>query len=397
MAYKSVQHYGLLLSIIFFQTSGGNFFYTDENSEQSARLNLSSEHLTEFRSQILSVLGLKQTPEHSQNADRFASNFMSALYSRALEGPVDDQDLAFSTDDVWEFRNADTVISFMPREIRMSNERFGSGLYELNFVLNRENETSVERQRLSVARLYVGVERFVRNVTTTIRVFRKAFGAELVSIGERDVSNDFEIVSLNITQMVAEWLTETDPVVPSNHRIFVEFVAENGRVLTLPNSSAVHCFAVAFFTDDQNVEKNTRKRRSVSETNDLPSTASPAAAYPGYRRAEALARGRVSQKCGVRSLYVDFKDLGWNEWIVAPSGYFADFCSGSCSFPLDTSAQVNHAIVQSLVNLLDKRQAAAPSCAPIELQSQRILFLNQEQNLVMKRYHHMRVLRCGCQ
>lgn len=41
---------------------------------------------------------------------------------------------------------------------------------------------------------------------------------------------------------------------------------------------------------------------------------------------------RQSDVCCVRKLYIDFrKDLGW-KWIHEPSGYYANYCIGSCSF-----------------------------------------------------------------
>lgn len=35
--------------------------------------------------------------------------------------------------------------------------------------------------------------------------------------------------------------------------------------------------------------------------------------------------------CCKESLYIDFKSIGWDDWIVRPSGYHANFCRGSCN------------------------------------------------------------------
>ena len=41
------------------------------------------------------------------------------------------------------------------------------------------------------------------------------------------------------------------------------------------------------------------------------------------------------------------RDLGWEDWIIAPEGYAAFYCHGECSFPLNTHMNAtNHAIVQ---------------------------------------------------
>ncbi|CAL8315890.1 unnamed protein product [Merluccius merluccius] len=63
-------------------------------------------------------------------------------------------------------------------------------------------------------------------------------------------------------------------------------------------------------------------------------------------------------------LYVDFSDVGWNEWIVAPPGYNAFYCQGECPFPLaDHLNSTNHAIVQTLVNSVNSNIPRA-CCVP---------------------------------
>ncbi|KAG8571702.1 hypothetical protein GDO81_011757 [Engystomops pustulosus] len=53
--------------------------------------------------------------------------------------------------------------------------------------------------------------------------------------------------------------------------------------------------------------------------------------------------------CRKHELYVSFQDLGWQDWIIAPKGYAANYCGGECSFPLNAHMNAtNHAIVQTL-------------------------------------------------
>ncbi|RXM33127.1 Collagen alpha-1(XXI) chain [Acipenser ruthenus] len=55
------------------------------------------------------------------------------------------------------------------------------------------------------------------------------------------------------------------------------------------------------------------------------------------------------QACKKHELYVSFRDLGWQDWIIAPEGYAAFYCDGECSFPLNAHMNAtNHAIVQTL-------------------------------------------------
>ena len=37
------------------------------------------------------------------------------------------------------------------------------------------------------------------------------------------------------------------------------------------------------------------------------------------------------KECCRDELYINFKDIGWSDWILHPSGYHAYFCRGSCS------------------------------------------------------------------
>ncbi|KAJ8372614.1 hypothetical protein AAFF_G00280790 [Aldrovandia affinis] len=109
-------------------------------------------------------------------------------------------------------------------------------------------------------------------------------------------------------------------------------------------------------------------------------------------RLDRLARAR----CRRHPLYVDFDDVGWNKWIVAPSGYQAYFCLGECRFPLtDHMNSSSHAMVQTLVNSVN---SAVPRtcCVPTALSPIAMLYLDQHDHVVLKNYQDMVVEGCGC-
>ena len=65
--------------------------------------------------------------------------------------------------------------------------------------------------------------------------------------------------------------------------------------------------------------------------------------------------GRKS--CQRYDMHVDFKTIGWSEWIISPQGYNAYQCKGSCPFPLGKNLRpTNHATVQSIVHVLRGHQ-----------------------------------------
>ncbi|XP_056150324.1 LOW QUALITY PROTEIN: bone morphogenetic protein 2b [Lampris incognitus] len=100
--------------------------------------------------------------------------------------------------------------------------------------------------------------------------------------------------------------------------------------------------------------------------------------------------------CRRHALYVDFSDVGWNEWIVAPPGYHAFYCQGECPFPLaDHLNSTNHAIVQTLVNSVNSNIPKA-CCVPTELSPISLLYLDEYEKVILKNYQDMVVEGCGC-
>ncbi|XP_043940802.1 bone morphogenetic protein 2-like isoform X2 [Protopterus annectens] len=105
---------------------------------------------------------------------------------------------------------------------------------------------------------------------------------------------------------------------------------------------------------------------------------------------------KSKSKCKRHPLFVDFKDVGWNQWIVAPSGYHAFFCHGECRFPLsDHMNSSSHAVVQTLVNSVNS-QVPRACCVPTELSPIAMLYLDQNDRVVLKNYQDMVVEACGC-
>lgn len=105
----------------------------------------------------------------------------------------------------------------------------------------------------------------------------------------------------------------------------------------------------------------------------------------------------LSSVCKARRLYIDFKDVGWQDWIIAPQGYLANYCHGECPFPLSESLnRTNHAILQTLVHSLDPRDTPQPCCVPVRLSPISMLYYDNNDNVVLRHYQDMVVDECGC-
>ncbi|XP_006835315.1 PREDICTED: growth/differentiation factor 7 [Chrysochloris asiatica] len=106
-------------------------------------------------------------------------------------------------------------------------------------------------------------------------------------------------------------------------------------------------------------------------------------------------RGRT--RCSRKPLHVDFKELGWDDWIIAPLDYEAYHCEGICDFPLRSHLEpTNHAIIQTLLNSMAPNAAPASCCVPARLSPISILYIDAANNVVYKQYEDMVVETCGC-
>lgn len=117
------------------------------------------------------------------------------------------------------------------------------------------------------------------------------------------------------------------------------------------------------------------------------------------RRASARKHRRKDGRelCRRHPLYVDFNDVGWTDWIVAPPGYDAFYCQGDCTFPLpDHMNTTNHAVIQTLVNSATPSVVPKACCVPTSLNSISMLYLDEANKVVLKNYQDMAVVGCGC-
>lgn len=129
-----------------------------------------------------------------------------------------------------------------------------------------------------------------------------------------------------------------------------------------------------------------------------------------------------ARTCKIQTLYVSFRDLQWQviklkekihffvcfflifsfflsfkDWIIAPDGYDAYYCSGECNFPLNAHMNAtNHAIVQTLVHLVNPGKVPKPCCAPTKLSAISVLYFLDDSNVILKKYKNMVVKSCGC-
>ncbi|KAM8784163.1 bone morphogenetic protein 10 [Rhynchonycteris naso] len=116
-----------------------------------------------------------------------------------------------------------------------------------------------------------------------------------------------------------------------------------------------------------------------------------------YDSTARIRRNAKGNYCKRTPLYIDFKEIGWDSWIIAPPGYEAYECRGVCNYPLaEHLTPTKHAIIQALVHLKNSQKASKACCVPTKLDPISILYLDKGVVTYKFKYEGMAVSECGC-
>ncbi|KAI9559977.1 putative inhibin beta chain-like isoform X1 [Daphnia sinensis] len=143
------------------------------------------------------------------------------------------------------------------------------------------------------------------------------------------------------------------------------------------------------------------------------------------RRRTPLDCGPTTSACCKQRFFVSFRALGWDDWIIAPSGYYANYCRGDCgsggagrapesflSYHSHVLDQVRKqlpslAISPSKTKKKKKTQSSEqqqrlfanylqPCCAPTKFSSMSLIYFGPDMNIIKRDLPKMVVDECGC-
>ncbi|CAD7666132.1 unnamed protein product [Nyctereutes procyonoides] len=142
-----------------------------------------------------------------------------------------------------------------------------------------------------------------------------------------------------------------------------------------------------------------RPRQQSLHASLLVVTLNPEQCHPSSRkRREAILFPKASCQnlCHRHQLFINFQDLGWHKWIIAPKGFMANYCHGDCPFSLTTSLNSsNYAFLQALMHAVDPEIPQAV-CIPTKLSPISMLYQDNDDNVILRHYEDMVVDECGC-
>ncbi|NWU41712.1 INHBC protein, partial [Hylia prasina] len=109
--------------------------------------------------------------------------------------------------------------------------------------------------------------------------------------------------------------------------------------------------------------------------------------------------GAGSRMCCRQEFFVDFKEIGWEDWIIQPEGYHMNYCAGLC--PLHVAgipglAASFHTAVLNRVKAASAAAAVGSCCVPTQRRPLSLLYYDRDSNIVKTDIPDMIVDSCGC-
>ncbi|XP_006813602.1 bone morphogenetic protein 2/4 isoform X1 [Saccoglossus kowalevskii] len=393
----------LVLVCILVKSTATQVIEDDENNELTQPVlngDKKEEVLHAFESSLLSMFGLKSRPRPRKNP--VIPKYMMELYMNQIKNP-DDMNVNFNVRDK-SISTANTARSFFHREIGEESEERRDGqskryFFDLETIPDNELVTGAEIRifchgiNASTPRIdssidyskrqhseflhRININEILQPATDYHDAFKRLIDSSVVDIR----NSSWE--SFDIRPAVARWIAHPE----ENYGLEVELThTKNGQAS--PHQKHVRLRR----SDTSNAEEwQSERPLLVTFTDDGKRP------QRSKRQSDKRARRRLKLNCKRHELYVDFNDVGWNDWIVAPPGYHAFYCHGECPFPIaEHLNSTNHAIVQTLVNSVSPDSVPKACCVPTDLSPISMLYLDEFDKVVLKNYQDMVVEGCGC-
>ncbi|XP_050796088.1 bone morphogenetic protein 10 [Gopherus flavomarginatus] len=371
--------------------------------------------LQNMKNEFLKTLNLSDIPLH-ETAKVEAPEYMLELYNRFAT----DRTSMPSANIVRSFQNEDLT----SHPIGVTGIRKYPLLFNVSIPHHEEITmaelrlyTLVERDRI----LYDGLDRKVTifELLENNHAGREGEERKMVALASRQIyGTNSEWETFDITDAMRHWRRSE----LTTHRLEVQIESGEGEEpngegkLDIDiNSEAKHVPLLIVFSDDLSNDKKEEKQEldemiDHEQLLDLENLGMGNFHNgPGeeallqmrsniiYDSTARIRRNAKGNYCKRTSLYIDFKEIGWDSWIIAPTGYEAYECRGVCSYPLtEHVTPTKHAIVQTLVHLKNPQKASKACCVPTKLDPISILYLDAGVVTYKFKYEGMAVSECGC-
>ncbi|ODM95901.1 Protein decapentaplegic [Orchesella cincta] len=397
----------------------------DDNVEESSSSSnqFTTQDLKQLENRFLNLFGMKKRPEESGEKKVIPKEVLE-LYERQTSSEFPTTDLFLPGKLT---RNANTVRTFGPMGYsRIAIPQHSILSFDLTSIPKIEKVMGAELRvpfsitinKTNPSLDYSPSPIFVRvlahdivkppKVSRSKETYRHteaityATDSKLVNLTNRKRSTFW--LTFDVFPAVSRWMLSSNQT-KSNHGISIQMMGLNGEPYeTIDdaikfNMEIKQADAMLFvYSDDGHDEKRRSKRDAKTISRKYRNAQQQYYQHQARRaRRPHKHKNRRRNLCSKKPMFVDFTDVGWNDWIVAPPGYQAFFCSGECPFPMAEHLNAtNHAVIQALINSMNPALVPPPCCVPNKYSSLSLLYTDSSDRIVLKNYNEMVVDSCGC-
>lgn len=423
----------ILLASLACHVSAISSFYTDNYMGQSIPMGeMELQQKKNVQQDLLELMGLYSKPKPRANRRNIqsAKNFMRDLYDSLKDEDDEGQATEDSHIHVSSRINA-SALGLDPAKVESSDVivSFVNYAKKVPHLRHKRDQTFYfDFSEVSVTEQVMGAElRIYKEVTSGSKFRGKKFRVQLYAFKQGDNSKDPDMVlesSLEVTADTRGWLLLDATRIASewtlfpyhNMGLYIRVLDSRGKeyhphdvgIVGRKGAADKQAFLVGYMAVSQQVLE--RRARSVrSRRWGIPDGTSfsdnPYTEHSRHRRSSAGGGWGTSyenlhshKNCQKHNLYINFRDIGFDhKFLIAPDGYKAFYCGGDCSFPLGIHMNAtNHAIVQTLVHLINPDDVPNPCCAPTKFRPITLLYYDDNTSVVLQRFRNMIVHACGC-
>ncbi|KAM8872818.1 bone morphogenetic protein 10 [Synchiropus picturatus] len=344
--------------------------------------------------------------------------YMLELYNRFAH------DLTSDANIVRSFKNGDSSTS----NVKSASERIIPLLF--NISMPRHEHITVAELRLLI--LVPKAQRRSAGLDCKVAIYKIHMGAEepgrelkrrdnAEEVGLKSLevlmtkhvhTKDNSWVSFDLTREVRWWHKSGSTEV----RLEVHVTAQGSPEVDINrNLEGKYNAEIIVFSDDGTGEHKYGSRDQIRRGNEVPDKIQPSRHAPWERADHQLdtqsfmhsnfiydvspriRRHAKAEPCRRAPLFVDFKDIGWDTWIVQPLGYEAYRCNGVCSPPMTSEVSpTNHALVQTQLSFKSPERVSPACCVPTKLEPISLLYYDNGVVTFKHKYEGMVVAECGC-
>ncbi|XP_051959345.1 growth/differentiation factor 2 [Xyrauchen texanus] len=359
----------------------------DQYLEEEDTMNSKLESFLGFmKEDFLRKLNLSGVPQEHRKVQ--PPQFMIELYNKYAS-------------DKTSIPRSDVIRSFIIQDVTYSVRQDNKTKHRMLFNVSIPNHEEITLVQLRLFTLWERGKTTSNNLFTSINVYDVQYGQNtniLHLLDERDVTEVKNTwVAFDVTRAIrswhecGHWAGELQIEIEQDSKSLKDGWFEINLGLE-DNTSAV----LIVFSDDL----GNRMGESMKEVNEMLLHEKEGVLLGNHVLVDQHPRRKRKAKnnyCRRTSLKVNFKDIGWDKWIVAPPEYDAYECKGVCYFPLTYDVTPSkHAIIQTLVNLSNPKKANMACCVPTKLDPITVMY--QEKGVITVRhlYEEMKVAECGC-